>query len=121
MTGWNMPPGCSRVPGDEEAPCAVCGLACDDCVCPECPVCGASGDPNCYGDPDGGSGHHGLQLSRAQLASRRRVRIGLLRERLAELEVEVLRLSAGDIPDADVFGGDCPLSRDIREDPDPWA
>lgn len=33
-------------PPDE--PCEVCGEFSDDCICPECPVCGYHGDPACY-------------------------------------------------------------------------
>jgi len=28
--------------------CDVCGNSIDNCICPECPVCGSSGDPKCY-------------------------------------------------------------------------
>ena len=28
--------------------CEVCGLDPSDCICPECSVCGATGDPACY-------------------------------------------------------------------------
>lgn len=45
--GWSYPAGCNSVPGDEdEGPCQVCGRL--DCVCPECPVCGETGNPQCY-------------------------------------------------------------------------
>lgn len=47
-SGWNMPPGCHRVPGDEDVRCEVCGRWSDDCVCPECDFCGEIGDPRCY-------------------------------------------------------------------------
>lgn len=50
----------------------------EDCVCPECPVCGAVGDPACYADDDlyrgpwtTGRHHaptHGLIRSLAQVA-----------------------------------------------------
>ena len=49
--GWSYPPG---VTGNEpeivgyDGPCAVCGRGDDDCICPECPVCGSYGDPLCY-------------------------------------------------------------------------
>lgn len=46
--GWDLPPGCGKLPGEEEYPCEVCGKMCDDCICPECPVCGNVGDPFCY-------------------------------------------------------------------------
>lgn len=28
--------------------CTCCGQPTDHCICPECSVCGAFGDPNCY-------------------------------------------------------------------------
>lgn len=28
-------------------PCRICGLMPDDCTCPECPVCGEIGSPEC--------------------------------------------------------------------------
>lgn len=31
----------------DEPPCEICGRMADDCVCPECPKCGAAGDPRC--------------------------------------------------------------------------
>ncbi len=52
--GWDYPPGCNSVPGDEmEGPCNVCGGFVDSpgpypCICPECPECGGYGDPYCY-------------------------------------------------------------------------
>jgi hypothetical protein len=64
MTGWNLPPGCSVRDIDNafggEAPCEVCGLWCDDCICPECPDCGEQGNPHCY---EG----HGLVRTQAQI------------------------------------------------------
>jgi hypothetical protein len=47
--GWDYPPGCNSVPGDEpDPPCEVCCNDIDDCICPECQICGAYGDPLCY-------------------------------------------------------------------------
>jgi len=70
-------------PWNQEAgPCEVCGQFEDDCVCPECLVCGGYGDPYCYSDadPNGtpvdrtrnrgsyGTASHGLFRSFAQVA-----------------------------------------------------
>ena len=33
---------------DIDLPCVICGNDPFYCTCPECPVCGAHGDPNCY-------------------------------------------------------------------------
>jgi hypothetical protein len=37
---------------DEDLPCAICGKDPYECECPECPVCGAAGDPKCYKEHD---------------------------------------------------------------------
>ena len=60
--GWSYPPGVSSVPGDEpDPPCEVCGgFEWDEtCLCPECPVCYAYGDPFCYIE-------HGLRRTEEQ-------------------------------------------------------
>ena len=48
--GWSYPAGCSGPPDDDDPFCAVCGgrVDLDQCVCPECPICGAVGDRYCY-------------------------------------------------------------------------
>ena len=50
--GWSLPPGCTQRHIDEafggEAVCECCGHNVDSCICPECPYCGAAGDPACY-------------------------------------------------------------------------
>jgi hypothetical protein len=33
---------------DHEGSCDICGHDPSDCICPECPVCGAQGDKECY-------------------------------------------------------------------------
>lgn len=58
MGGFNLPPGVtvSMLPGNEPVgPCLICGGDPERgsgekyaCVCPECPECGAFGDPACY-------------------------------------------------------------------------
>lgn len=36
-------------PYDEpEYPCEICGEHINTCICPDCPVCGSVGDPDCY-------------------------------------------------------------------------
>lgn len=49
-------------PDDFEERCQVCGNYADNCVCPECPVCGSTGDAACY---EG----HGLVRNAEQEAS----------------------------------------------------
>jgi len=59
--GWSLPPGVTTLPGEEdEGPCEVCGNSVNNCICPECPVCGEYGNTNCYLE-------HGLELNRKQI------------------------------------------------------
>lgn len=62
--GWSYPPGCSGTPFDEDYPCEVCGREVGQCVCPECPVCGEQGNPDCYEQ-------HGMIRTDAQVESLR--------------------------------------------------
>jgi hypothetical protein len=52
MFGWSYPPGAASDPNapwnQEDPPCDICKRDPFDCICPECPVCGACGDPLCY-------------------------------------------------------------------------
>jgi len=57
--GSSYPPGCSGTPYDNDYPCEVCGETEDNCICPECPVCGEVGNPDCYIE-------HGMILSDEQ-------------------------------------------------------
>lgn len=56
------PPGCSGTPFDEPCYCELCGLPEEKCICPECPVCGSVGDPDCYKE-------HGMVLTQEQIDS----------------------------------------------------
>jgi len=58
--GWDYPPGCSSVPGDETGYCEVCGKNADFCVCPECQICGDAGNKLCYSK-------HGMVISEEQI------------------------------------------------------
>lgn len=65
MTGFNLPPGVTTAMINalsDEGPCEVCGRFVDDCICPECPVCQAVGDPDCYDQ-------HGMLRTAEQIAS----------------------------------------------------
>jgi hypothetical protein len=43
-------PSCDDEPPRYEEGCEVCNEAVDNCVCPECPVCGVIGRLACYGE-----------------------------------------------------------------------
>lgn len=70
--GWNYPPGCSGPP-DDDYPCMVCGQYEGFCECPECPVCGEYGNPECYKE-------HGLQLTFLQIHQRNQEQLNALWE-----------------------------------------
>jgi len=81
-SGWNMPPGCFSVPGDEEGVCEVCCKPASACVCPECPICREYGNPKCYD----GSYQPPLRLSREQILARQEARIEVARQTLLDEE-----------------------------------
>jgi hypothetical protein len=94
--GWDYPPGVTQRMIDDaygrEEPCDVCGLMADgDCICPECPECGATGDPHCY-EPDG----HGLTRSFAQVALRLEAERQWEQEAREEAEAEAAYLRERD-------------------------
>jgi hypothetical protein len=59
--GW-YPPGVHNLPCEEVYPCEICGgiPENDECICPECPVCGSIGHLLCYRE-------HGLVRSKEQI------------------------------------------------------
>ena len=67
--GWSYPPGAAGDPNapwnQVEGPCEVCGKCVDECICPECPVCGEQGNGYCYRD-------HGIEKSDEQIDSLRK-------------------------------------------------
>lgn len=80
--GWSLPPGVTnRMIEDaagHEGPCEACGRPVDDCICPECPQCGATGDVICYE-------LHGLHLTTEQLNGQDRLKIAELEQRIADI------------------------------------
>jgi hypothetical protein len=48
---------------DVEYGCEICLKEEEECVCLECPECGAIGDPKCYGDNEG---EHGMETTLEQ-------------------------------------------------------
>ena len=70
--GWSYPPGTTRLPWDNvQLTCEVClgdpesTNPKNRCICPECDICGAAGDPACYGR--GFQTNHALQIARQHL------------------------------------------------------
>lgn len=56
--------------------CKVCENEKDECICPECPTCGDTGEPRCYKD-------HVLRLNVSQLINRAVAHIERMREEIA--------------------------------------
>jgi molybdopterin/thiamine biosynthesis adenylyltransferase len=93
MTGFNLPPGCTYAMLDEavgaDAQCEVCKQATDDCICPECPICGEHGNSRCYGTRTEGEGFdypHNLQFSIAQLKAQTLAQIAELENQISDAE-----------------------------------
>ena len=60
--GWSYPAGVTRLPWDDaDETCEICLNQADACLCPECPACGASGDPACYRTQE--AENHGLEIN----------------------------------------------------------
>jgi hypothetical protein len=77
--GYSYPPGCSGPPDDDPGPCLCCGGDPAGCDCPECPVCGEAGNPECYVA-------HGLAYSEAQTRGREAMQARMAEEARAENE-----------------------------------
>lgn len=75
-------------PNHDDFPCDVCGKRADDCICPECPVCGEYGDMRCY---IGGLFNHGLIRTLEQESSFAAFCKSCDDEALAEAEEEAKR------------------------------
>lgn len=56
MGGFNLPPGVTSRMIEKSvgvgALCECCGSHADECICPECPTCGETGNRACYGYND---------------------------------------------------------------------
>lgn len=95
--GWDLPPGCTLRHIEEafgdEGPCECCGHDTAECICPECPTCGSTGDLNCYKE-DGG---HGLNFNRQQLIGQCGMRIADLRFQIQEEEENIKFLESGGV------------------------
>jgi hypothetical protein len=92
--GWSYPPGAANDPNapynQSDPPCAVCKRPVDDCICDECPQCGATGDPQCYGFD------HGMELRTAQYISRAKARIAELEQQLSDERLALAQLQDQD-------------------------
>jgi hypothetical protein len=95
MGGFNLPPGCSTSDIDRAAgvgvPCDTCAHDADDCICPECPVCGETGNKNCYKPAPHG---HGLNYNKAQRVSQTKAHIAMMEDNLNEEKMHLERLEA---------------------------
>jgi hypothetical protein len=82
--GWDLPPGVTSRMIDEaygeEQPCQCCGSDPADCICPECPVCGAQGNSLCYTE-------HGQIFNKVQRMGQSRMNIGQLKARIIDEEM----------------------------------
>jgi hypothetical protein len=86
LFGWDLPPGCTQRHIDEacggEGPCECCGNSVDACICPQCLVCEAQGDPDCYIGDAVEEAH--LKYTNAQLVGQTERRILELEQQLSE-------------------------------------
>ena len=85
--GWDLPPGVTQrhideAFGGDEGPCQCCGHDPADCICPECPICGEQGNPDCYKNHK-----HKIAFNREQLIGQAKMRIRELREKLQDEEM----------------------------------
>lgn len=76
--GWSYPAGAANDPNapynqNDDGPCEVCGKVIDDCICPECTVCGEKGQPTCYVNS---ANNHGMERTKAQIDSLSTVEAG---------------------------------------------
>ena len=122
--GWSYPPGVSTLPWDVATFCEVCckdpeGSADNNtlCVCEECPVCEAFGDPGCYKS-------HGMKLTKAILVARQEFLVARAKEKVREEEIALKDLIAKDDPFAKESDGGEPYnlwSDKLEEQEDPFA
>jgi hypothetical protein len=79
----------------DEGPCECCGRDPAECICPECPICGEQGNPECYrkkvsitdeGRVLEGKGH-GLEYNREQRIGQSKMRIAALKEQIQDEEM----------------------------------
>lgn len=97
--GWDLPPGCAHRHIEEafgdEGPCECCGHDTTDCICPECPTCGETGNTRCYHNAVLHKDCHGLRYNRGQLIGQAGMRIADLRYQIHEEEQYIKYLENG--------------------------
>jgi hypothetical protein len=116
--GWSYPPGAANDPNapynqDDDGPCAVCCKCVTDCICPECPVCGETGNPKCYleeHESETDLTHEKMKLTREQAISRAECSAMIAKRnwREAEMVVEYLKQEESEFED------------DLAANLDPW-
>ena len=62
----------------DSPPCKVCFQSLSSCICPECPQCGETGNPNCYKN-------HVLKINCHQAVLRTEIRIAKME---ADIDLE---------------------------------
>lgn len=89
--GYWYPPGAANDPNapynQDDPPCDICGQEIENCICPECSVCGQIGERQCYGELPGAE-THGLVRSGWQLALKEAAEADWEAEARAEAQAE---------------------------------
>lgn len=124
MTGWNMPPGVSKLPWDAQQTCEVCFKSPEGnadkgtlCVCDECPKCESFGEPDCYKK-------HGMRLTKTQLVARQEFIVARAEEKVWESKLTLKDLIAKDDPFAKESDGGEPYqlwSDELDKQEDPFS
>lgn len=90
--GWDLPPGVTHRMIEEQfgddGPCECCGHDVTDCICPECQVCGQTGNVTCYVS-------HGMTRNNQQLIGLCENDIRTMRLRIQEEEEHIAFLKSG--------------------------
>lgn len=82
--GWSLPPGVRArdLPGEQTEYCTICFKECEECICPECPVCQEVGRLECYSTET--EANHGLKATKEQLIAYQEAFVAKLKAKLDE-------------------------------------
>lgn len=105
----NLPPGVTNSMIDRQSDdhCGCCGRYQDDCICPECTVCGEYGDPRCYQK-------HGMVYSREQLIGQATQVISQINTMIGEDQMFLIEASVID-KDSDAYISDQDFKKIINQ------